>query len=80
MFEEDHIQLMTMRYIKVVQTNSNERSFFVQCVMDKYEESNAIIQARHLKLLKNDTYIFDASKELVMCMSFDFINGLKDKK
>jgi hypothetical protein len=26
-FEEDHIQLMTMRYIKVVQTNSNERAF-----------------------------------------------------
>ncbi len=46
---------------------------------DKYEESNATIQARHPKF-KNDTYIFDASKELVMCMPFDFINMLKDKK
>jgi hypothetical protein len=79
-FEEDHIQLMTMRYIKVAQTNSNEKSFFVQCVMDEYEESNATIQARRQKLFKDDTYIFDASKELVMCMPFDFINGLKDKK
>jgi hypothetical protein len=26
-FEEDHIQLMTMRFIKAVQTNSNERPF-----------------------------------------------------
>jgi hypothetical protein len=47
--------------------------------MDQYEESTATIRARHLKLIKNDTYIFDASKELVMCMPFDFINGLKDK-
>jgi hypothetical protein len=41
--EEDHINLMTMRYIKVVETNSNERLFFVQRVMDQYEESNATI-------------------------------------
>jgi hypothetical protein len=34
----------------------------------------------HLKLIKNDTYLFDANKELVMCMPFGFINGLKDKK
>jgi hypothetical protein len=47
--------------------------------MDHYEVSNATIQARHLKLFKNDTYIFDASKELVMCMPFDFITGLKVK-
>ncbi len=46
---------------------------------DKYEKSNAAIQARHPKLFKDNTYIFDASKELVMCMPFDFINGLKDK-
>ncbi len=32
------------------------------------------------KTVQNDTYIFDASKELVMCMPFDFIHGLKDKK
>ena len=48
--------------------------------MNKYEESNATIQAGHPKLFKNHTYIFDASKELVMCMPFDFINGLKDDK
>jgi hypothetical protein len=71
---------MAMRHIKVVQTNSNERAFVIQCVMDQYEKSNATIQARHPKLFKNDTYIFDASKELVMRMPFDFINGLKDKK
>ncbi len=78
-FEEDHIQLMTMRFIRVVRTNSNERSFFMQCVMDQYEESNATAQAKHPKLFKNDTYIFDTSKELVMCMPFEFINGLKEK-
>jgi hypothetical protein len=33
-FEEDHIQLILMRFIKVVQTNSNERLLFIQCVMD----------------------------------------------
>ncbi len=48
--------------------------------MNKYEESSATIQARHLKLFKYDTYKFEASKELVMCMFFDFIDGLKDKK
>jgi hypothetical protein len=48
--------------------------------MDEYEESNATIQARHPKLFKDDTYMFDASKELVMCMPLDFINGLKGKK
>jgi hypothetical protein len=47
--------------------------------MDQYEESNATIQASHPKLFKTDTYIFDASKELVMCMPFNFINGLKEK-
>jgi hypothetical protein len=31
------------------------------------------------KLFKDDINGFEASKELVMCMPFDFINGLKDK-
>ncbi len=44
-----------------------------------WRESNATIQARHQKLFKDDTYKFEASKELVMCMTFDFIDGLKDK-
>jgi hypothetical protein len=71
---------MTMRNIKAVCSKSNERSIVIQCVINEYEESNATIQARHLKLFKNDTYEFEASKVLVMCMPFDFINGLKDKK
>jgi hypothetical protein len=70
---------MTMRHIKAVCSKSNERKFVIQCVMDEYEESNATIQARHQKLFKDDTYEFEASKELVMCMPFDFIDGLKDK-
>ncbi len=46
----------------------------------EYEESNATIQARHPKLFKDDTYEFEASKDLLMCMPVDFIDGLKDKK
>jgi hypothetical protein len=68
-----------MRHIKAVCSKSNERKFVIQCVMDEYEESNATIPARHPKLFKDDTYKFEASKELVMCMPFDFIDGLKDK-
>ncbi len=29
---------------------------------------------------KDDTYKFEASEDLLMCMPFDFIDGLKDKK
>jgi hypothetical protein len=47
--------------------------------MDEYQETNSTIRARHPKLFKDDTYEFEASKELVMCMPFDFIHGLKDK-
>jgi hypothetical protein len=47
--------------------------------MDEYEQSNATIQARHPNLFQDDTYEFEASKELVMCMPFDFIDGLRDK-
>ena len=57
----------------------NERKFVIQCVMDEYKESNATIRARHPKLFKEDTYEFEASKDLLMCMPFDFIDGLKDK-
>jgi hypothetical protein len=71
---------MAMRYIKAVCSKSNERKFGIQCVMDEYEESNATIRARHSKLFKDCTYEFKASNELVMCMPFDFIDGLKDKK
>jgi hypothetical protein len=71
---------MTMRHIQAVRSKSNERKFVIQFVMDEYKDSNATIQARHPKLFKDDTYEFDASKELVMCMPFDFIDGLKDKK
>jgi hypothetical protein len=78
--EEDHITLMTMRNIKAVCSKSNERKFFIQCVMEEYEESNATIRAKHPKLFKDDTYKFEASKDLLMCMPFDFIDGLKDKK
>jgi hypothetical protein len=42
--EEDHITLMTMKYIKAgVCSKSNKRQFTIQCVMDEYEESNATI-------------------------------------
>jgi hypothetical protein len=71
---------MTMRYIEAVCSKSNERKFVIRCVMDEYEESNATIQARLLKQFKDDTYEFEASKELLMCIPFDFIDGLKDKK
>jgi hypothetical protein len=70
---------MTIRNIKAVHSKSNERKFVIQCVRDAYEETNAAIQARHPKLFKDDTYKFEASKELVMCMPFGFIDGLKDK-
>jgi hypothetical protein len=79
-FEEDHINLMTMRNIKAVCSKSNERRLVIRCVMDEYEESNATIQTRHPKLFKDDTYEFEASKELVMCMPFEFIDGLKGIK
>jgi hypothetical protein len=79
-FEQDHIQLMTMKNNKAVCSKSNERSFVIQCVMNEYEESNDTSQERHPKLFKDDTYEFEASKELVVCMPFDFINGLNDKK
>jgi hypothetical protein len=41
--EEDHITLMTMRYIKAVCSKLNERKFVIHCVMDECEESNATI-------------------------------------
>ena len=41
--EEDHITLMTMKHIKAVCSKPKERIFFIQCVMDEYEESNATI-------------------------------------
>jgi hypothetical protein len=75
LLEENHITLMTMRHIKAVCSKSNKRKFVTQCVMDEYKESNATIQARHPKLFKDGTYEFEASKELVMCMPFDFIDG-----
>jgi hypothetical protein len=77
-FEEDHITLMTMRHFKAVCSKSNERKFVIQCVMDEYKESNATIRSRHQKLFKDYTYKFEASMELVTCMPFDFIDGLKD--
>ncbi len=69
---------MAMRHIKAVCSKSNERKFVIQCVMDEYEESNATIQARHPNLFKDDTYEFEASKGLLMCMPY-FIDGLKEK-
>ncbi len=69
-----------MKNIKAAPSKSNERKFVIQCVMDVYEESNATIQARHLKLFKDDTYGFEACKELMICMPFEFIDGFKDKK
>jgi hypothetical protein len=68
-----------MRHIKAVCSESDETQFIIQCVMDEYEESNATIQARHPKLFKDDSYEFEASKDLLMCMPFDFIDGLKYK-
>jgi hypothetical protein len=47
--------------------------------MDEYEKSNATIQTIHPKLFKDDTYKFETSEDLLMCMPFYFINGLKDK-
>ncbi len=79
-FEEDHINLMTMRYVKAVCSKSNEKKFVIQCVTDEYEESNATIQARYPKLFKDDTYEFEESKELVMWIPFNLIDGGKEEK
>jgi hypothetical protein len=61
--------------IKSVCSKSYERKFIIQYVMDEYEEKNATIRVRNPKLFKDDTCEFKASKELVMCMPFDFIEG-----
>ncbi len=50
-----------MRNIKGVCSKSNKKNFFIECVMDEYEESNTTIQARHPKLFKDATYEFEAS-------------------
>ncbi len=71
---------MTMRHIKAVRSKSNERKIIIQYVMNEYEETNATIQTRHSKLFRDDTYEFEASKDLLMCMPFDFIDGLKKDK
>jgi hypothetical protein len=68
-----------MRHIKAVCSKSNKRKFFIQCVMDEYEESNATIQTRHPKLVKDDTFEFEASKELVMCMPMTSLMGQRIK-
>ena len=73
--EEDHITLMTMRNIKAVCSKSNEKNSFIQCVMNEYEENNATIRTRHPKLFKDDTYKFEASKDLLMCMPFTSLMG-----
>jgi hypothetical protein len=57
--------------LQAVCSKSNERKFVIQCVMNEYEESNATICTRHPKLFKEDTYKFEASKDLLMCMPFD---------
>jgi hypothetical protein len=43
--------------------------------MDEYEESNALIQTRHLKLFKDDTDEFEASKNLLMWMPLTSLMG-----
>ncbi len=78
--EEDHITLMTMKNIKAVCSKLKIRKFVIQYVMNEYEENNVTIQARHPKLFKDDTYKFEASKDLLMCTPFDVIDGLNDKK
>jgi hypothetical protein len=65
--------------LKLFAQNQMKGNLLIQCVMDEYEENNATIQARHPKLFKDDIYKFEASKKLVMCMPFDFIDGLKDE-
>jgi hypothetical protein len=76
-YEKACIQLMTLRLIKVVQTNSNRRLFSIQCNTEPFEKENDTIQARHPKIFKNSTYRFCPHNELVMSMPFE-LGGTDD--
>ena len=78
-YEKAYIQLMSMRFIKNVQTKSNGRLFSIQCNTEPFEVENDTIQARHTKIFNNGTNKFHPHNALVMSMPFEFIDGLKEK-
>ncbi len=63
-----------MKQIKSTLMQLNERLFTVECLMPIYEPKNNLLCKQYFKMFKNDNFTFHPSDDLVISMSFKFID------
>ncbi len=52
----------------------------IRCAMDTFQVNNDSIPERHRNLFKNNDYDFYPTKDFIMSMTFNSINGLTPGK
>jgi hypothetical protein len=78
-YEENMILLSTMYEIKKIVLKKNHRKFWIKCIMKNYKQGKIAICKRHKTLFKdtvNNQYNFPANNELVITLSYQFVDSL----
>jgi hypothetical protein len=86
-FEECYIIYSTIKWIRVTNVKKNKTNdrtfefwFEIRCAMDTFQVNNKSIRARHRNLFKNNDYDFYSTRDFVMSIPFNSVNGLTPGK
>ena len=75
--EEWNILMKTSRKIRKVNDPDYGIMYEIKCDTQNFQKNNSKMRDRHKKIFQKDEYVFVASDELVMSMTYEFINKLK---
>ncbi len=76
-FEQTYIIFSMMKKIKLTTKEENRNLFTIECYMPSFEPQNQSFCKRHASMFKNDKYTFNAWKDLVLSMPYQFVANLE---
>ncbi len=76
-FEVAHIIFSTMKKMKLTMTKGNGKLFTIECYMPSDQPQNVSVCKQQSKMFKNDFFMFHPQKDLVLSMSFKFVDNFK---
>ena len=69
--------MKTSRMIRKVDDPDYGIMYEIKCKTQNFQKNNSKLRYRHKKIFMEDEYVFVASNELVMSMTYEFISKLK---
>ncbi len=79
-FEQTYIIFSTMKKNKLTTKEEKGYLFIIECYMPSFEPQNQSVCNWHASTFKNDKYMFNPWKDLVLSMPYQFVANLEPGK